>query len=953
MDTRQLLTIELARQHNLKMQNTSLHIKSVGAIALCLSGLATPWLPVAAQEAASGAAAVAAPSNAASPSAPAGGEAVTQKPATASLKAFVVTGSRIPRSEKEGATPVTVITGQELESKGYRNVFDALQSQTQNTGFTQGADYGNTFTPAANALSLRGLGPNHTLVLVDGRRVADYPIAYDGNVNFVNLANIPSAMIDRIEILNGAASAVYGSDAIAGVVNIIMKKHIDGLEVNVKGGRTWDGGGGNGRLQVSGGKEFGALSTVFGLEISKTNPIWSGQRDFMASSTLEGEPPTKTWARQNLDTGRYVGAAGACGPLAGIGAFGGTSTVGTRNGAYCGSGGAQPSYWTTQTNNVSENLYGGVEYRLSDLVTLFGSVSTAWNQTENNTRGPSWTSAAATTGYFFNQETGANEAWTKRISPQEIGGASVWNKHWNDVAGNLITGLRGKVPDSSWNYELTYSASGYQSRATVPRLLSNVDSYYLGPQLGTAADGAPIYAPNAARFATPLTPNQFASMYGESTSRNNTWTQTFSLAANGNLFSLPAGPVRAAGVIEYGTQGFSNSIDPALNQGVYYNAAGATGASGNRKRYAAAVELRVPILSQLTANVATRYDDYSFAGTRNNKLTYDLGLEYRPLRELLLRGNYGTSFRAPDMNYIFMSQSKGYFESTTDYFRCNQSGKSLASCEYANVSPGSNFIQKGNANLKPENGKSWGAGFVLAPTPDIDLSADYYNIRIDNLVTTIDPDNLLRTEAACRTGQLSASSPNCVDALSRVIRNPLTAVLDPGAINTILVNPINAAMEKTTGFDLGGKWRFRLGRAGTFLLSANFTKVLSHKYQQYTNGPVQDLLHSLANPTGNPEWPDKLMLSLTWSIPKWTSTVQLERYGKVPNAAQTAYLTPTTLANLSISHQFSRDTSLTFVMNNVFNTIKHDDSSGWPYYTVGYYMPYGRTLWLEFSHHFS
>lgn len=115
MDARQLLTIELARQHNLKMQNASLHIKRVGAIALCLSGLATPWMPVAAQEAASGPAAVTAPPNVASPSAPARGEAATQKPAAASLKAFVVTGSRIPRSEKEGATPVTVITGQELE----------------------------------------------------------------------------------------------------------------------------------------------------------------------------------------------------------------------------------------------------------------------------------------------------------------------------------------------------------------------------------------------------------------------------------------------------------------------------------------------------------------------------------------------------------------------------------------------------------------------------------------------------------------------------------------------------------------------------------------------------------------------------------------------------------------------------------------------------------------------
>ncbi len=88
----------------------------------------------------------------------------------------------------------------------------------------QGADYGNTFTPAANAISLRGLGPNHTLTLINGHRVADYPVPYDGSVNFVNLANIPTAIIDRIEILNGGASAIYGSDAIAGVVNIILKR---------------------------------------------------------------------------------------------------------------------------------------------------------------------------------------------------------------------------------------------------------------------------------------------------------------------------------------------------------------------------------------------------------------------------------------------------------------------------------------------------------------------------------------------------------------------------------------------------------------------------------------------------------------------------------------------------------------------------------------------------------
>lgn len=869
------------------------------------------------------------------------------------LEKVVVTGSRIARSQKEGATSVTVITAKDIEAKGYRNVFDAIAQQTQNTGFTQGADFGNTFTPAANTISLRGLGPNHTLVLIDGRRVADYPVPYDGNVNFVNLANIPSEMIDRIEILNGPGSAVYGSDAIAGVVNIIMKKHIDGLEFNVKGGTTERGGGANARVQISGGKEIGNLSTVFGIELSKTNPIWAGQRDFMSSSTLEGEVPTTIWARRNLDSGQYLDAPGACGALTGIGAFGGTvSTVGSKHGTFCGSGKAQPDFWTVQTDNTSENLYGGVEYRLNDKTTLFGSVSAAWDQTQNNTRGPSWTAAKATTGFFFNQTTGADELWTKRFSPEEIGGATKWNKEWNDAFGNITVGVRGAIGNSSWNYEAAYNASGYQSRATSPRLLSSIDTYYLGPQLGVTAGGTPIYAPNPGRFGTPLTQGQFASMFGESASQDNSWTQNVSLSANGDLFKLPAGMLKAAGTLEFGTQGFSNSPDPLINQGAYYNASGAAHASGSRKRYAAALEFDVPIFRQLNATLAGRYDDYAFSGKNEAQFTYSAGLEFRPLNTFLARGYYGTSFRAPDMNYLFQGQTKGYYPSTTDYYRCNQAGEPISNCEFANVSPGVNYVQSGNDNLKPEKGTSWGYGFVFSPTPDLDFSADYYNIRIDNLVTVIDPDNLLRTESACRTGQLNINSPDCQDALRRVVRNPLTAVLDPGAINMLLVNPINAAMERTSGFDLGGKWRWRTRGYGTFLWTVNYTKVLSHKYQQFANGPTQDLLHSLQTPTGNPEFPDKLSVSMTWSIPKWTSTLQVERYGKVPNAAQTAYVSPTALANLSVSHQFTKDASLTLVVNNLMNTIKHDDSAGWPYYDVGYYMPYGRTWWLEFDYRF-
>ena len=118
----------------------------------------------------------------------------TQAPA---LQEVVVTGSRIATNAANVNPEVVVITGAQLEDRGFTNAFDALSNLTQNTGFTQGADFGNTFTPAANTISMRGLGPNHTLILINGQRVADYPVPYNGAVNFVNLADIPSASIDR------------------------------------------------------------------------------------------------------------------------------------------------------------------------------------------------------------------------------------------------------------------------------------------------------------------------------------------------------------------------------------------------------------------------------------------------------------------------------------------------------------------------------------------------------------------------------------------------------------------------------------------------------------------------------------------------------------------------------------------------------------------------------------
>ncbi|MGH7021521.1 MAG: TonB-dependent receptor plug domain-containing protein, partial [Brevundimonas sp.] len=181
----------------------------------------------------------------------------------------VVLGSRIPRKiDTEGPAPVTAITADDILRNGYQSVPDVLRAVTQNGGETQSqqSSSGASFTPGAQQVDLRGLGPNHTLVLVNGRRIADFPLPFQGQSNFTDVSNIPVGLIERVEILSGSASAVYGSDAIAGVVNFVLKKSADGTRFDFRTGFTEDGGGESQRLTITTGWDRGAFHGVVGVE---------------------------------------------------------------------------------------------------------------------------------------------------------------------------------------------------------------------------------------------------------------------------------------------------------------------------------------------------------------------------------------------------------------------------------------------------------------------------------------------------------------------------------------------------------------------------------------------------------------------------------------------------------------------------------------------------------------
>lgn len=195
------------------------------------------------------------------------------------LEKVTVTGSRIKRSQVEGATPLIVISKQDMKDNGYRNLTEALQSLPIANGFTQNEQLVNTFTPNASELDLRRFGPGRVLVLVNGRRMADYPFPYNNSSNFVNTGTIPAGLVDRVEILTSGSSAIYGSDAVTGVVNIITTQGKDFSEVDVSVGQTENGGDNIMDLTFSTGGFSGNHSWTVGGNLYHIDPMYYADRE--------------------------------------------------------------------------------------------------------------------------------------------------------------------------------------------------------------------------------------------------------------------------------------------------------------------------------------------------------------------------------------------------------------------------------------------------------------------------------------------------------------------------------------------------------------------------------------------------------------------------------------------------------------------------------------------------
>lgn len=900
-------------------------------------------------------------------------EAVAEEDAK-ELGKVIITGSRIARTQAEGPSAVVIIDREQIEREGFTTVQDALKSLSQANGVVQNELFTGGFTNNANSIDIRGLGPGRLLLLVDGRRAADYPLPYNGQSNIVNIAALPLVAVDRIEILSGGASAIYGSDAVAGVVNIILRRDLgNSIDMNVRVGDTKDGGFETTRFQAVGGFLGRKWNITYAAEFLERDPLFANQRDFMDSNDDNPNPSGRVNSFNVIEVNLFSGFLNANGfpqeefvdpgPTA-CDAFS-NQEYSTREGrgSYCGN--KTTNAETTVINGRDQfNFYTAASLELGDRHEVYGSfnyfevdadIDSGFRFYQRQVYDPAspdpWINAAFPTvpgGYSLTQRIFTNE---------EIGGPNLWT--YEEEVIDFSGGIRGELFSPLWSYDLIYSRSDYNLDRDRRLIVNDLAAAYFYDDLGVGdplGQGLPIATLDRTAFYNPVTPAIWDSLTEVSEDAATSTSETITAVIRGDLFDLPAGTVSMAAVIESGKQEYGIFLDPLLEQGGYYFGLRATGGGGERDRDAIGVEFQIPVTSKFNISAAARQDEYDVDGNTADKLTFNLGAEYRPTSKLLLRGTRSTSFRAPDMHNLFAAPS-GFFTNVDDLYLCRRDEPTvpLDACTFADDNI--EGARQGNPFLEEEEGDSVTLGFVWSPTDNLSLSADFYDIDLKNAVVDNPLARILELEADCRLGVKDISSGECVDAIRRVDRNPADNSLNSERINIIETGPANASVVAVQGVDATLQYNIQADSGWRYGFDLGWSHSLSYDFAVFPEDEVNDI-----RTTGTRDWRSRVRGSVSMGYKDFSATLFGERFGSALSDENIATgvgrsLPSITNFNLTGSYGFlDGKASVSIIVNNLFDQTPQNDSTntGYPYFDIFSYGQFviGRTIYGQFRYRF-
>jgi iron complex outermembrane receptor protein len=731
----------------------------------------------------------------------------------------VVTGSRIARAgDFQSPSPVLTVDREAIQKSGYSNLQQLLEKVPANGNgafSTRGNNQDSTANGAAS-VSLRGLGADATLVLVNGRRVSVSPFAENVTTNFVDINAIPVSAIERVEVLKDGASALYGSDAVAGVVNIVLRKDFQGLELSGSFGSTTESD-----------YEEDNVTLVWGMGDEDSNVTIIG--DYFKNTTLA-----------NAERGSFGFA-----DQSPQGGFDNRSSRGypgrfVVNGAVTIDPSCPPERQAGQTCLFDFGPFNlllpeaertGVtllaHQGLGDAVELFTEIAFQ----HNNSAAQGAPTPLDETALLTVPCTHPNNPYTCNpgVTTVDISryrtvdaGARQWDISSDNLRG--VVGLRGEFGDG-WNWEAAVQRARSESEQTGDKSMGWVRTDFLQTELDAGRYNPFGAVQNPADVIDAITTNLVR--------RGTADLKMIDTQLSGGLFDMPAGELLMAVGAEYREESVSDIPDDQFQRGLIFGTE-AVQAEASRENWSAFVEFSVPVLESLELSLAARYDDYEDFGTTTNP---KVALRFAPVDSLAFRASWGTGFRAPSLAQIGLgpSQESQFF---VDTYGC---------ADNPNYCPSTDYVIEfsGNPNLEPEESETLNVGVAWQPTDRINLTLDYWDIEQELKIDEV-PFGFLYTQGCsvqestvCQRG-----APLPGDTL--------------GPLQKVFSSFTNIGAQNTDGVDFSTSFSTDLG-AGSMTLGLTWSHLLTFERIELNSDATALVTRDL---TGEYEYPeDRAQLS--------------------------------------------------------------------------------------------
>jgi len=719
-----------------------------------------------------------------------------------------ITGSYIKRVDLEGAQPIQTIDREYLDQTGYNSVSDVLREMSANS-FGSGREASGSVTGGTATVSLRGLGAQRTLILLNGRRLAK-----DGVDGTVDLNLIPMAAVERIDVLKDSSAALYGSDAMGGVINVITKKDYTGGEVSVRYEIPEEEGGK--RTTVSGlyGFSTDKMNITTSLQYRSNKEIYDRDRQWSNGGESTFSP-----------TPNVIVDTNATGSLGKLQASSQTCTASQADSGYCIFDYSQYSTNLPQIEQI--NVLSNMTYELDSMTNVHALVQA--------TKKDTWYRYApgATTVENVTAPTGG---LTLADGTNVAAGTNIDYGRWRSLAlgtrdtemetmafgGNV--GITRYIGDT-WEADLTLGTQ------RIDRDTKSPDGYVLKDALATAIGNGncDIFSGTDCNVANYV-PTQ------TTTSR----LDYLELRTNGELFDLPAGPLAVAFGGQHTYETYSDDVD-SQSRALNVSGGGAyTAGSGSRHSSAAFTELAIPVIRGLDVQVAGRFDSYSdFGDTFNPKIS----VLYKPVSSLLFRASAGTGFKAPTLTELYRESTQGS-PTFVDEVKCANTGDCDAQQYQA--------YSGGNSNLNEEESKNFSVGSVFQATKNFSIGLDYWNIKLENVVgvsyrglTLAERNGVTFNPCGVNgAGQAGSAYNTCITRSAN------------GDILEVRTQLQNLSEQSLQGLDLSLQYNQFIQGIGSIVVRNEASYMLQYDTQQFPGLPTESALDL----TAAPKWKNNLTI---------------------------------------------------------------------------------------------